>query len=184
MTRAPITVQARHAQLTDHADHEHENTGVQNEDAAHLGSAVLVRNLDFHERFGEVLRPNQNRVRNQAEGDNVHHQPAAIRDKPVQQKYADKGKHPVGDRLGGATMPRTATGCAACNLFGGEVRAGHISRARANAQAGGAASGDVRACGLAARVLAFGWGAEMFTHVGTRYPCVGVGANKPIILPG
>ena len=64
-------------------------------------------------------------------------------------------------------MPRTATGCAACNLFGGEVCAGHISRARANAQAGGAASGDV--CGLAARVLAFGWGAEMFTHVITAF---------------
>ena len=160
-------VEAGHAQLTDHADHEHENTGVQNEDASYLGAARFIWDFDLHERFGEVLRPNQNRVRNQAEGDNVHHQPAAIRDKPVQQKYADKGKHPVGDRLGGATMPRTATGCAACNLFGGEARAGHISRTRANAQAGGAASGDV--CGLAARVLTFGWGAEMFTHVITAF---------------
>ena len=66
-------------------------------------------------------------------------------------------------------MPRTATGCAACNLFGGEVRTGHISRARTNAQAGGAASRDVYACGLAARVLTFGWGAEMFTHVITAF---------------
>ena len=64
-------------------------------------------------------------------------------------------------------MPRTATGCAACNLFGGEVRAGRISRAHADTQPGGAASGD--ACGLAARVLAFGWGAEMFTHVITAF---------------
>ena len=64
-------------------------------------------------------------------------------------------------------MPRTATGCAACNLFGGEVRAGRISRTRTNAQAGRAASGE--ACGLAVRVLAFGWGAEMFTHVITAF---------------
>ena len=122
----------------------------------------------------------------------------------MQQKHADKHKHPVRDRLRGATMPRTATGCAACNLFGGEVRAGRISRTRANAQAGGAASGD--ACGLAARVLAFGWGAEMFTHVITAFtagclwtsvrgvaslaPVLGWAlrwgrrsANKPIILP-
>ena len=77
-------VEPGHAQLTDHTDHEHENARVQNEDAAHLGAAVLVRNLDLHERFGEVLRPNQNRVRNQAEGDNVHHQPAAIRDELMQ----------------------------------------------------------------------------------------------------
>ena len=193
-------VEAGHAQLTDHADHEHENTGVQNEDAAHLGSARLVRNLDFHERFGEVLRPNQNRVRNQAEGDNVHHQPAAIRDELMQQKHGDKGKHPVRDRLGGAAMPCAATGCAACNLFGGEVRAGRLSGTHADAQAGGAASGD--ACGLAARVLAFGWGAGMFTHVITAFtagcswtsvcglaslaPALGGGrsANKPIILPG
>lgn len=107
-------------------------------------------------------------------------------------------------------MPRTATGCTVCNLFGGEVPAGYISRTRANAQAGGAASGDV--CGLAARVLTFGWSAEMFTHVITAFtagclwtsvcgsapgtpafggPVLGWAqrwdrrsANKPIILPG
>ena len=203
-------VEAGYAQLTDHADHEHENTGVQDEDAAHLSSAVFVRDLDLHERFGEVLRPDQNRVCNQAEGDNVHQQPAAIGNELMQQKHADKHKHPVRDRLRGATMPRTATGCAACNLFGGEVRAGRISRTRANAQAGGAASGD--ACGLAARVLAFGWGAEMFTHVITAFtagclwtsvrgvaslapvlgalcwgePCVGAGGApiSPLYCPG
>ena len=57
-------VEAGYAQLTNHADHEHENTGVQDEDAAHLSATVFVRDFDFHERFGEVLRPNQNRVRN------------------------------------------------------------------------------------------------------------------------
>ena len=160
-------VESGHAQLTDHADHEHENTGVQDEDAAHLGAARFIGDFDLHERFGEVLRPDQDRVRNQAEGDNVHQQPAAIRDKLMHQKRTDKGEHPVRDGFGGATMPRTATGCTACNLFGGEVPAGYISRTRANAQAGGAASGD--ACGLAARVLTFGWGAEMFTHVITAF---------------
>ena len=74
----------------------------------------------------------------------MHHQPAAIRNDAVQQKRGDEGKHPVGDRLGSATMPRAAAGCAARNLFGGEGSAGDSSRAHADAQPGGAASGDSR----------------------------------------
>ena len=137
-------VQARHAQLANHAYHEKHDARVQGEDAAHLDLALLVGNLDLHERFGEVLRPNQNRVRNQAEGHHVHHQPAAIGDDAMQQKRGDEGKHPVGDGLGGATMPRAAAGCAARNLFGGEGSAGNAGRAHADAQPGGAASGDGR----------------------------------------
>ena len=74
-------------------------------------------------------------------------------------------------------MPRTATGCAACDLFGGEVRTGHISRARADAQAA-EASGTL-AVGLAAAgcigalaavgFLAVRWGAEMFAHAITAF---------------
>ena len=34
-------------QLTNHADHEHENTGVQDEVRRHLGATVFVRDLIF-----------------------------------------------------------------------------------------------------------------------------------------
>ena len=51
-------VESRHAQLANHANHEKYNPRVQREDAAHLDLALLIGNLDLHERFGEVLRPN------------------------------------------------------------------------------------------------------------------------------
>ncbi len=107
----------------------------------------------------------------------MHHQPAAIQDKPVQQKYADKGCI-SGRPAWVLTIPRTATGCAACNL-GGEGFAPGTSAGR-RAQAGGAASGGDLPAGL---LLAFYAGSECrdIPHVITAFfLCIVTGVDVSV----
>ena len=91
-----------------------------------------------------MLTPNQDRVRNQAQGDHVHDQPAAIRNKPVRQQGGNNPEHPVRHRFRSTPVPRAAPRCAPRDLLSRQIRTRGALRAGADLQP--AAAGRTQRC--------------------------------------
>ena len=127
-------VQRRQLLLKHHAQHEHHDAGVKRENTRDLNPARLIRDFDFHQRLSEMLTPNQDRVRNQTQGDHVHDQPAAIRNKPVRQQGGNNPEHPVRHRFRSTPVPRAAPRCAPRDLLSRQIRTRDALRAGTDLQ--------------------------------------------------
>ena len=69
-------------------------------------------------KLGEVLTPDQNRIRNQPQSHHMHNQPAALGDKAMHQNCDNNAKHPVRYRFRCAAVPTAPTGGTLSNLLG------------------------------------------------------------------
>ena len=111
-------IELRHEILQNHARHQQYNTAVKRKNTCDLNTASRIRDLNLHECFGEVLTPDQNRIRNQPQSHHMHDQPAALGDKAMHQNCDNNAKHPVRYRLRCAAVPTAPTGGALSNLLG------------------------------------------------------------------
>ena len=110
-------IELRHEILQNHARHQQHNTAVKCKNTCDLNAAGRIRDLNLHERFGEVLTPDQNRIRNQPQSHHMHNQPAALGDKAMHQNCDNNAKHPVRYRFRCAAVPTTSTGGTLSNLL-------------------------------------------------------------------